>query len=118
MQKLNDNGIEWEADHQETDAVPLIDGGTGKPIILRTFEFQIAPNEKVPTNEQLIEAHKSKITMFLWKDELVLIQELKVVKSKDQHHFRIFATCQPRAGSSIIAEPQLIQNVMKSGTNK
>jgi hypothetical protein len=111
-QKLTDNGIEWEADHQETDTVPLVNKGNGKPIIMRMFEFTLPPMEKVPTNQQLLEAHKSKITAFLWKDELVPIMEFKVVKSKDQQHFRIFATCQAKAGSVILDKPMLLQDAM------
>ena len=113
MKKFEHENVVWEADEQETETHPLVNEGNGKPIILRTFEFELPPGVEMPSNQHIIEAHKSKITAFLWKDELVLIQDLKVVRSKDQKHFRIFATCQPRAGSSIIEKPQLIQDLMR-----
>lgn len=112
MEKLNDNGIEWEGAHKETDLHPIHNEGGGKPIILRTFDFDLPPMENLPTNQQLLEANKTKITTFLWKDELVPIQEFKCVKSKDGRHFRIFATCQAKAGSVILEEPKLIQDLL------
>ena len=117
-QKLNDNGIEWEGAHEETDTHPLADHGGGRAVILRTFEFQLPPMDKLPTNQELLEAHKGKITAFLWKDELVPIQEFKIVRSKDQRNFRIFVTCQAKPGSAIIEEPKLIQTVMNNAKHQ
>ena len=112
-QKLNDNGTEWEADTQQTDGVPLVDSGTGKPIILRKFEFELPPGMEMPSNEQILEAHKGKITTFLWKDDMVQIMEARVKKAKDQRHFMILVPCQPRSGSAIIGNTTTLQDIMK-----
>lgn len=113
-QKINDeNGIEWEGDHQETEAIPLHNEGSGVPIILRSFEYELPPGVDMPGNQDLIEAHKSRITAFLWKDELVPVQDFKVVRAKDQRHFRIFVTCQGKPGSVILEKPQLIQDIIR-----
>lgn len=110
-QKLTDNGIEWIGEQVETESQPLHSEGGGSPIILRTFEFELPPQEKIPTDKKLLEAHRSKILAFLWRDELIPVQEFKVVKSRDNHHFRIFATCQAKVGSVILEKPQLIQDI-------
>jgi hypothetical protein len=115
IQKLKDeNDIEWEGDHKETETQPLISSDNGKPIVLRCFEFELPPGVDMPSNLALLEAHKSRITTFLWKDELIPIQEFKVVKAKDQKHFRIFATCQAKAGSAIIEKPKTLQKLFNS----
>ena len=104
--------IEWEGEQIETEAQPLVNDGSGRPIILRAFEFSLPPNvAERPNKQQLLEFHKSKITAFLWKDELVPIQDFRLVYSKDQNHFRIFVTCQAKAGATFLETPQLLQNI-------
>lgn len=104
--------IEWEGHDVQTEAKPLMDTGKGKPIILRVFDFSLPANlPKRPSKQELIDFHKGKIKAFLWKDELVMIEELKLIYSKDYKHFRIFATCQPRAGSVVLEKPKLIQQI-------
>ena len=109
--KIQDTN-EWEGADMQTDSVPLANDGSGKPIILRTFDFDLPPLEKenFPTKQQLLDFHYSKIIAFLWRDELVPCQKLKLMFSKDKKHFRIFATCQAKVGSNILEVPELIQN--------
>jgi len=66
--------------------------------------------EEMPTPQQFIDVHKTKITGFLWRDELVPIQEFKCIFSKDNSECRIFATCQAKPGSTILERPQTIQH--------
>jgi len=103
--------IEWEGQEVQTEETPLMNDGSGKPIILRVFDFDLPPlkPEELPTEQQLLNAHKTKLTAFLWRDELVPIQEFKLIFSKDKKHFRIFATCQAKLGSNILEKPQLLQ---------
>lgn len=116
-QKINDEeGNEWESDHKETEAIPLINEGTGKPIILRSFKFNLPPGMDMPSDDQILDAHKTRVTTFLWKDELVPVLDYKVVKDNKKHSFIIFATCQAKAGSVIMEEPKLIQNIMRPKT--
>ena len=107
---------DWYGASLETDKTLLTNDGSGKPIILRTFDFDLPPIKpsEFPTKQQLIDFHKTKITAFLWRDELVPIQKLKLIFSKNKLHFRIFATCQAREGSVILEEPELIQNTLNA----
>jgi hypothetical protein len=104
--------INWEGKEVETEGVPLTSDDTGKPIIMRVFTFKLPPlkEEEFPTAQQFINVHKTKLTGFLWRDELVPIQEFKCIFSKDKSECRIFATCQAKAGSTILERPQTLQH--------
>jgi len=110
--------IQWEGQEVQTDETPLMNDGSGRPIILRVFDFDLPPlkPEELPTSEQLLNAHNTKLTAFLWRDELVPIQDFKLVFSKDKKHFRIFATCQAKLGSTILEKPQLLQQYATNTT--
>jgi hypothetical protein len=112
--------LNWEGKEVETEATPLWNDDSGKPVILRVFDFDLPPikEEELPKTEDLIKFHKTKITGFLWRDELVPIQELKAIYSKDKQHFRIFATCQAKAGSTILERPQVLQKIINANTSK
>lgn len=114
MTKINNNGEVWEAESAQTDTTPLFDGGHGKPIILRTFDFKLPPMESVPANQDLLDANIKAVKTFLWKDELVMIQDPKVVKAKDNLSFRIFATCQAKSGSVILDTPLKVQDIFNA----
>jgi hypothetical protein len=108
--------IQWEGQQMETEGKPLMDDGKGQPIILRTFDFHLPPLKETPSKEELLKFHKSKITAFLWRDELIPVQEFKLSFSKncnccqqEKRHFRIFALCQAKLGSTILERPQLLQ---------
>ena len=104
--------INWEGQSVETETTPLMNDDSGKPIIMRVFEFKLPPlkPEELPTAQQVIDAHKTKLTGFLWRDELVPIQDFKCIFSKDKSHFRIFATCQAKQGSNILERPLTLQH--------
>lgn len=111
--------LKWTGQEFETKSDPMMDDGSGKPIILRTFEFNLPPDlpkHLIPSKKQLLDFHRSKIVAFLWKDELELIQDIKIIQSKNKRGFRIFATCQAKKGSIIphYAEPQLLQNAIRN----
>lgn len=115
--KITDQNEEWHGQSVETEMSSLEDKGSGKPIILRTFDFTLPPGDELPLKEDLLNFHKSKITAFLWRDELVPIQKFKLIFSKDKKHFRIFATCQGKAGSVILEKPELISNIIHGKPN-
>lgn len=112
--------LEWEGKEVETEATPLWNDESGKPIILRVFDFDLPPikAEELPTTEDLIKFHKTKITGFLWRDELVPVEELKAIYSKDKQHFRIFATCQAKPGSTILERPLNLQKIINANSAK
>jgi len=87
---------------------------TGKPIIMRRFEFKFPPDiEQFPTEKELAEFQMLNIEPFLWRDELVLIDELRVNINKKEKTYDIFAPCQPRRGSELREKLQTLQDVIK-----
>ena len=98
----------------ETEKVSLVNEATGVPIILRRFHFAVPPTaEKWPTKRELADLHKPAVEQFLWKDELVLVQDLRIIIDKDKKGFDIFATCQPRRGAELREKPKTLQEVIK-----
>lgn len=92
---------DWYGSANETDRQVLNDPATGKPVILRKFDFTLPPNSQV-TEKELIEAHQDRLKGFLWKDELVVVGEVKCVLDAVKGAFSLFVPCQPRGGSNII----------------
>ncbi len=107
--------INWEGQEVQTDGFLLKNDGTGKAVILRVFDFTLPPlkAEEIPSDEELLRFHKSKLTAFLWRDELVPVQEFKIVMDNDMTHYKIFATCQAKAGSVILDRPELLQTALQ-----
>lgn len=104
--------INWQGEELEVHSDPLKDGGYGRPIILRKFDFELPNSKELPNKKQLLDYHKNKLISFLWKDELELIQEMKIIMGKRK--FTIFATCQAKKGSKIIEDPKLLQQITKT----
>lgn len=110
------DNLEWYAGGGETDKHLLANQGEGKPIILRDFEFQLPPlkPEEMPTKQQLLDFHRSKIMAFLWRDELIPIEkEWRLIWGQDGKSFRIFVACQAKPGSVILESPELLQDIIK-----
>jgi hypothetical protein len=104
--------IEWKAQEMEAPVSdPLADDGSGKEVILRRFQFQFPPNLPTkPTKKEILAFHKDKLNIFLWKDELELIQTPKVRVHKTGYD--IFATCIAKKGSLIFEKPKLLQHAI------
>lgn len=104
--------IQWEAQEMQSEvSAPLADDGSGKEVILRRFQFQFPPNlPKKPTKKEILDFHKDRMNIFLWKDELELIQEPKVLINKKGYD--IFATCVAKRGSLIFSKPELLQHAI------
>lgn len=117
--KLDTGDYEWEGSSVQTDMTLLANDGTGNKVILRVFDFDLPPMklEERPSVDQLLAVHKTKLTAFLWRDELVPVEKFKLVFSPDNKHFRIFATCQAKAGSVILNEPEVLQHLMHGQPN-
>lgn len=103
----------WNAMKAEADAVPLYNQSTGKPIILRTFFFKLPDDiQQIPTIEEIKEHYQERIEKFLWKDELRLVEELRIIVDKEKKSFNIFATCQPRRGANLFQKPKTLQDIL------
>lgn len=116
--KVKMDGFDYDVTQAQTDGVRIEDPGTGKPIIMRSFEYRYPPNGLKPTKEQLLTpAYIQHLENGLWADGLEMILPPKVVFYKKG--FRIFATCQEKKGMFIPREvqDQLIPLQTKIQTN-
>lgn len=108
----NEKSTNWYGKSIETASDPVIDPGTGKPIIIRQFTFYFNPeallkikSKKIPmpTKQELFNSNWQQMKTMLWSDGLVAIEEEDfapriVVKKKK---YEIFLTCQPRMGTIV-----------------
>ena len=110
-------GIEnYEGYEAATDSIPLVNDATGQPIFLRRFHFQAPPDlEKWPSKKFIAEQHQPAIEKFLWRDEMKLIDSLRVIIDKTRGVFDIYAVCQPKVGSNLWTEkPKTLQEIFKT----
>lgn len=102
--------ITWEATQAQTDGEQIADWGSGKPTILRRFEFKFPPGFKGKPKKKdiLTEGYIKHLENRLWADELEMVVEPKVAFTEGG--FSVFATCQAKRGSLIprYAQDQLI----------
>ena len=97
----------WTAQQLQTPTAdkPLEDDtGTGKKMVVRRFDYNMPPfrpQEVRPTQKAILEYHLPKIREFLWKDGLEIAGDVKLLMSKDNKKFHIFAPAVPRLGQSI-----------------
>lgn len=116
--------IQWEGRDVEAAPRQLVDDGSGAPIVIRSFQYQLPEGmPSQPTKEQLLSYHKGRILPFLWKDELTPIGDdaYKLVYAKEigkesTTKFSIFVTCKPKAGSIIYQKPNTIREITNETT--
>lgn len=102
MEGLNQmkDAEKWFGSTMETEQQPILDPGTGKPVILRRFDFMYPPGGKKPTKKQLLTPEYLKhLDNTLWLDELERIMLPRVTFKKKG--FSIFVPCHPKKGSAI-----------------
>lgn len=108
----------WEGQDIEVKSDPLVNDGSGKPIIMRFFEFQVNPEMMKyaqPTNQDLFNAHAQQIKHFLWKDGLVPYEfiEPRIIWSKKKDGYKIMVTCEAKTGVAILESSQTLQELIK-----
>jgi len=108
----------WIGQEVEVQSDPLVDSGTGKPVILRFFEFKADPlafKRDNPSNQQLFNSHAEQIKHFLWRDGLMPLEimEPRIIRSKKKDGYRIMITCEPRPGVVLAEETQTLQQITK-----
>ncbi len=96
--------LPYETAQIDSERQELLDPATGRPVILRQFEFLYPPARMgQPTREQILTpGYRKYLNDMLWLDDLELIQEPKVIFS--DRGFKIFVTCQARKGRIIPSE--------------
>lgn len=114
----------WFGSTIETPTTPMVDNGTGRPLILRTFEFAIRPGQlRRPTEQELFNAHWEHIKTAIKFDGLTANTDVdpRVVIGKKR--YRIFILCEPRMNSqgvkeTVIEKAKSLQDVFKNKLTK
>lgn len=108
----------WTGAEVEVKSDPLIDTGTGKPYILRTFEFSKNPDPRVklPRKQEIFNSHLKQIKDFLWKDGLKALEDIapRVLISKDKKWYRICVVAEPRLGVSLADNTRTLQQLISN----
>lgn len=92
----------WEGKTAQVKSDPLIDAGTGKPYLLRSFQFKINPLIlHTPTKQELFNYHWQQIRTTLWGDGLRWREDVnpRIVINKKNLTYTIFILCEPRLGA-------------------
>lgn len=119
-----DTGTEkWQSQEFSTQSDPLIDPGTGKPYIIRFFEFKFDVSMlhklkehkiPVPNNQELFNSVWPQIRVMLWGDGLVAVQEAelppKIVIEKRK--FKVAIVCQAKFGNTIIDKVRTLNDYL------
>lgn len=115
----------WHKNEVNAQSAPMIDPGTGKPILIREIKFAFNPetiqkirNKQIPapTEQELFNSNWDQIRKMLWADGLVAIQENEFpprinIRKKT---YSIFITCQPRMGTMVNEKIHTIQDITKT----
>lgn len=107
----NDLGIgahKWYGNNEETDKSLMNDKGTGEPIVIRHFEFNLNPELKTPpTKDQILTPEYVKhLQILLWADSLRMVLEPRVEITKEK--ILVFVPCQARTGATFTEAPKTI----------
>lgn len=88
--------IDWDVQKAEVHSDPVLDPGTGQKLIVRRFYFKLPPMPQQLSHQELLDWHKKNTVIpMLWKDELELVDEPRIIAGK-KGVFTIVAICAPR----------------------
>lgn len=117
--------FDWYGQQVQTgaeDGVQMVDSGTGKPHILRSFEYAIDPvvnqkmiKDKIPVDKQMIfNSHWPQIRVMLWGDGLVANEDITPRVVMGPKSYRIFVLCEPKLRTMVADKPKTLQEVFKN----
>lgn len=122
--ELDTGDTKWQAQELGVNSnVPLVDAGTGKPYIIRRFEFKFDPsllndikNKKrpVPTQQELFNSNWRQIEITLWGDGLIVRKDIEPRVLVFKKHYQIILLCEPRMGVMVIDKPRTLQELTPS----
>lgn len=107
---------QWYGTSLETEATPMIDSASGRPLILRTFEFAMKPNVRVPTKQELFNLHWQQIRTMIRFDGLVANEDVEPRVVIGKKRYRIFILCEPKFRQTVIERPKTLQDIFKKKT--
>lgn len=112
---INIGSDKWKAQEVSTQSSPILDPGTGKPYVIRSFTFFFKPDTlnaiqqkriPAPTQQELFNSVWPQLRIMLWGDGLTAVQDEKLppkiaIKKKK---FVIVMICEPRTKLSGVNE--------------
>jgi len=98
------------------------DRGEGKPVVIRTFDFQANPDafkERTPSKQELFNAHASQIERLLMIDGLKVMPEVnpQLKLSKNRKFYRIVVGAEPMRGFKLNDRPLTLKQIHDSSNN-
>ncbi len=123
--EIDDGQKKWQGNEIGVNSdIPLMDDGTGRPYIIRQFEFRFDPakiqdiqKKKIPapTEQELFNSVWGQIRRTLWGDGLVAVEDPKTPPRIliFKQHFKIILLCEPKMGVMLADKVQSLQDVLK-----
>ncbi len=106
---------DWYGRDLQTNSDPLIDSGTGRPMIIRQFQFVFNPNLKQkPTKQDLFNSHWPQMKIMLWGDGLVANTDVEPRMIVGKRKYRIFLLCEPKLRTMVAERPLTLQQLTQS----
>ena len=110
--------VQWEATKGEVHSDTHLedDLGTGKKVVIRTFDFAVNPqafHHHTPSRQELFNAHAKQIEAMLWADGLAVLKEHEpqIRISKNRKNYRIVVAAEARLGESIIDRAKTLTEI-------
>lgn len=127
--EIDDGKTKWTGQQVGVNSnIPLVNDGTGKPYIIRQFDFAFDPNVlikikqkkiPVPTKQELFNSNWHQIRITLWGDGLIAIEDElfppRIVIGRKK--YKIILVCEPRFRTMVADKPQTLQEITKPLTN-
>ena len=114
QQFKTEGGVDqWYGQEVAAKSDPLIDVGTGKPLVIRLFNFKKNPEVKnYPSKQDVFNAHAKQIRDFLWKDGLVAREDHDPRIMFTNDGYRIAILCEARLGVMWMDKPRTLQDIL------
>ena len=109
-----EGGLEkWYGQEVAAKSEPLIDSGTGKPLVVRVFSFKKNPGVKrFPSKQDVFNAHAKQIRDFLWKDGLAISDNPDPKFNYTKGGYQIAVLCEARFQTMFMDKPRTLQEIL------
>ena len=112
--EIDDKDGKWHAEELSVDSQPLVDSGTGKPLIIRQFDFTFqAKLKQRPTKQQLFNEAWPLIRPLIKYDGLVASTDVDPRVLVGRKGYKIILLCEPKFGVMVADKPRTLQQVLK-----
>lgn len=103
------------------DGVQMVDSATGKPMVLRVFEFkkdkrvqkEMRAKGIAVTRQQLFTYHWPQIKATIWGDGLVENRDVEPRVMIDKGSYKIIILCEAKFRTTVVDTPTTLQEVFK-----